>query len=53
MYKKKPHMTNFVISIGLLFLQCMHPWVLLTIIHGSSMIYYLIINRLLEKAIIT
>jgi hypothetical protein len=32
------HMANFVISIGLLSLQCTHPWVLFAIIHGSPMI---------------
>jgi hypothetical protein len=36
--KYKPHMANFVISIKLLSLQCTHPWVLFTIIHGSFII---------------
>jgi hypothetical protein len=36
--KYKPHMANFVISIGLLCLQCTHPWVLFSKIHGSSII---------------
>jgi hypothetical protein len=36
--KYKPHMANFVISIRLLSLQCIHPWVSITIIHGFSII---------------
>jgi len=36
--KHKPHMANFVISIGLLSLQCTYPWVFFAIIHGSSII---------------
>jgi hypothetical protein len=46
-------MANFAISIGLLSLQYTHPCVFYAIIHGSFMIYYLIINMLLEKPIIT
>jgi hypothetical protein len=49
----KTHMANFIISIGLLSLQYTHPWVFFAIIHGLLMIYYLIANMLLEKAIIT
>jgi hypothetical protein len=44
-------MANFVISIGLLSLQCTHPCIFFAIIHGSFMIQYLIANRLLDKAI--
>jgi len=51
--KHRPHMANFTISIGLLSLQYTHPWVFFAIIHGLFMIYYLIVNMLLEKAIIT
>jgi hypothetical protein len=51
--KYRPHMANFVISIRLLSLQCTHPWVLFAIIHGFSMNKYLIVNRMLKKAIIT
>jgi hypothetical protein len=36
--KYRPHMANFVISIGLLSLQCTLPWVFFAIVHGSSMI---------------
>jgi hypothetical protein len=36
--KYRPYMANFVISIGILCLQCTHPWVLFSIIRGSSMI---------------
>jgi len=36
--KYRSHMANFVISSGLLFFQCTHPWVLFAIIHVSSMI---------------
>jgi hypothetical protein len=34
--KHRPHMANFVISIGILSFQCTHPWVFFAIIHRQS-----------------
>jgi hypothetical protein len=51
--KHRPHMANFVISIGLLSFEYTRPWVFFAIIHGSFMIYYLIANMLLKNVIIT
>jgi hypothetical protein len=31
--KHRSHRTNFIISIGILSLQCTHPWVFFAIIH--------------------
>jgi hypothetical protein len=33
--KHRPHITNFVISIGLLSFKCTHPWVFHDIISNS------------------
>jgi hypothetical protein len=51
--RHRPHMANLAILIGLLSFQYTHPLVFFAIIHVFFMIYYLIANTLLEKAIIT